>query len=71
MTYKPSHRHVDPCDPDETYGMPSQACMHCGAECCVDCATPKPTTEDRHALLCDICESWLAMTEEERAAATQ
>jgi hypothetical protein len=50
-----SHRHVDPCDPQETYGMPSKPCITCRRECCVDCADSRPTAEDPRSLKCWDC----------------
>jgi hypothetical protein len=57
-----SHRHADPFDPQESYGMPSRPCIVCRCECCVDCAEPRPTAEDPRALKCWDC------VEDERAA---
>lgn len=60
-----SHRHVDPFDPEESYGMPSRPCIVCRRECCVDCAEPRPTTEDPRALKCWDC------VDDERATADE
>jgi hypothetical protein len=60
-----SHRHIDPMDRNDTYGMPSRPCVQCRVECCVDCAEPRPTTEDPRALKCWGC------VEDERATADE
>ncbi len=46
-----SHRHVDPNDGGETYGMPTQSCIRCGYECCIDCTIQQANRK----LVCDFC----------------
>lgn len=48
-----SHRHVDSCDPNETYGMPSRPCDRCRGDCCVDCSTKQRDGR----VLCEWCVS--------------
>lgn len=59
-----SHRHIDPCDPTETYGMPSRPCDRCRCECCIDCSTLRDGKR-----ICDGCVWWLSLSESERKVA--
>ena len=61
-----SHRHVDPNDPTESYGMPSKPCVRCG-DACTDCSSTVEI-DGVKTLVCDHCADWLAMTDEERRA---
>lgn len=59
-----AHRHVDPCDPDESYALPELRCWRCLGACCSDCST----TIAGH-VHCDHCtseERWLQRIEDER-----